>query len=145
MLKTLHLWLEPESMTDEQSLDMLEAMLNSWNAGVSPQVNLCAYTQECFTRQGFVELLREVGRVLEGWVHRSLVLIPSSLPEQVGEQHIHCHICVQLHDWEVWKNWWWMRLEECFPTLAMSDRLRMTYDFRECSSSSCFDNCRMFS
>ena len=133
MLQKIRLFLNPESATDEESLDMLKAMLNSWDADGSQQnVHLSAHNHEEFTRQAFIDDLRPMAKVLENWGNGSLV--PSGAGSEVSGQYNKRRVCVCLRDWEVWRDWWWMHVQECFPTFAMSDALQMSYSPRECCS-----------
>ena len=107
MLQKLMIHLGTEITTDEQSLDMLEAILSSWDADVSQQdIFLFPFAQKDFTRQAYADLLRKMGQVLEGWLQGF-------------------RVCVRLYDREVWKAWWRTHIKECFPTFAKSRRLHI--------------------
>ena len=80
VLQILHLYLEPKSATDKQSLDMLEAMLNSWTIEEPFQeLRLYAYYVNRFTRQGFANLLKTIGQIVEEWAHGS---------QEIGRAHV---------------------------------------------------------
>ena len=113
---------------------MLKAMLDSWDADVPQQnVHLSANHHEGFTRQAFVDVLYPVAQALKDWGNGSLV--PSGAEREVSGPYTKRRVCVCLRDWEVWKNWWWMHVQECFPTFAKpQSRLRMSYFTRKCSS-----------
>ena len=131
MLQTLRLHLGPESAIDEQSLDALAAMLDSWNADVSSQnVRLSAYDEQEHTRQAFADFLHVMGRVLEAWAQGASAA--TTADGEASEQRTKRGVCVDLYDWEVWKDWWRMQIEECFPTFAKSDGLYFNYKTREC-------------
>ena len=133
MLQTLRLHLGPESATDERTLDALGAMLNSWDVDSSSQnIRLSAYDEQEHTRQAFANFLHAMQRVLEAWARDSPVPVPARAGGEASEQRTKRGVCVDLYDWEVWKDWWRMQIEECFPTFAGSDALQMSYSPREC-------------
>ncbi|TBU37342.1 hypothetical protein BD309DRAFT_974251 [Dichomitus squalens] len=126
-LKRLDIGLDPELVTDGQSLDKLKAMLDSWDSKVPLQyVHLQPYYEEDFTRQGFADFLGTVGRVLEELFHESSA--PPSADGEVGEQGGRWRIWVDVCDWEVWRRWWWTHVQKCFPTFAKSNGLTMTFN-----------------
>ena len=134
ILQELRLFLDPELATDEQSLDMLKAMLSSWDVDVPLQhVHLAAYYEYEFTRQACADLFRKMGQILEGWIGGPPV--PSRASREASEQHTIRQVCVRLYDWEVWEHWWWAHITGCFPTFAKSDRLHKAYSPRKCSSA----------
>ncbi|TBU37314.1 hypothetical protein BD309DRAFT_876683 [Dichomitus squalens] len=126
-LERLDIGLDPELATNGQSLEKLEAMLNSWDSKLPLQV---AYLQpdyeQDFTRQGFADLLATVGRVMEELLQDSSA--PPSADAEVGEQGRRWDIYVDLHDWEVWRDWWWTHVQKCFPTLAKSHGIWMNFN-----------------
>ena len=131
MLQKLMIHLGTEIATDEQSLDMLEALLSSWDADVSQQdIFLFPFVQEDFTRPAYADLLRKMGQVLEGWLQGFLYL--SEADGEASQRHTKRRVCVRLYDWEVWKAWWRTHIKECFPTFAKSRRLHIHYFPREC-------------
>ena len=131
MLQTLRLHLGPDSVIDQQSLDALEAVLDSWDADVPSQnVRLSAYDEQEHTRQAFADFLYVMGRVLEPWAKGSQAATKAD--GEASGQRTKRGVCVDLYDWEVWKDWWWTQIEECFPTFAMSDALQMSYSPCEC-------------
>ena len=131
MLQGLKLYLGVESAADEQSLDMLKEILSSWDADVPMQdVFLLPFDEGDFTRQTYSELLHKMEQVLEGWLHGSVV--PSGADGGASKRHTKRRIRVVLYDWEIWHDWWWTRIKECFPTIAKSRRLRVKYKPREC-------------
>ena len=130
-------------MTYERSLDMLKAMLYSWNTELAYQeLGLVAYYECDWTRQGFADLLKTMGRVLEEWARGSPA--KSRVDREVSKRHLQREVYVEIHDWEVWRNWWRTCIEECFPTFTKSGELRITYKSRECFSKSTV-KCRMIS
>ena len=104
-LGKLRIWLDTDFTDDELSLDIHKAMLDSWDAEV-PLQEICLYPchQYQFTRQGFAELLAKMGRILEEWSVHSLV--STRLGEEFSKRHTERKVCVDLYDWEVWKDWW---------------------------------------
>ena len=131
MLQKLMIHLGTEIATDEQSLDMLEALLSSWDADISRQdIFLFPFAQKDFTRQAYADLLRKMGQVLEGWLQG--FLYPSEADGEASQRHTKRRVCVRLYDWEVWKAWWRTHIKECFPTFAKSDGLYFNYKTREC-------------
>ena len=131
MLRNLTIRLGKGDAIDEQSLDMLKALLISWNADDPDQsVYLQLYHECAFTRQACVDLLRKMGQVLEGWLQSSLV--PSGADGEARGQHRKPLVVLIFHDQEVWKSWWWMHIKKCFPTFAKSKRIKITYLHREC-------------
>ena len=81
MLELLGIWMHPESITDKKWLEMLREMLSSWNPDVPCRyIRLNAYFEHGFTREGFTDLLRTVGNVLEEFLSQS-----SSLSSTGGE------------------------------------------------------------
>ncbi|TBU51527.1 hypothetical protein BD310DRAFT_971218 [Dichomitus squalens] len=104
---------------------MLQAMLKSWKAEVSLQtVYLVARAEDQLHRQQFTRLLSIIGLVLEKWLLDGTV---SSVAAQVSEHDVRRRVSVGIHDRQVWRDWWWKRLEECFPTFARFDALQMDY------------------
>ena len=131
MLQRLRFFLRPESATDEQLLVTIRAMLNSWNADAPGQsIHLSAYDEDRFTRQAYADLLCTMVPAFAEWAHGSSSL--SSAEGEGSEQRTKRDVCVDLYDWDVWQDWWWTHTEECFPALAESDGLYMSYDPREC-------------
>ena len=109
-------------------------MLSSWNADVMRKdVYLSAYYGDDFTRQSYADLLRKMGQIFERWFRRPSV--PLAASGEVSEQHTKRGVFVCLRYWEVWVDWWWKHVQECFPTFAKSERLAMIYHPRVCSSS----------
>ena len=138
MLQKLMVHLGTEIATDEHSLDMLKANLNSWDANVSQQdIFLFPFAQNDFTRQAYADLLRKMGQGLEGWLQGCLY--PSKADGGASKQRTKRRVCVRLYDREVWKAWWRTHIKGCFPTFAKSRRLRIHYYPRECSKGHCFD------
>ena len=137
MLRRLNLYLEPETTANEQSLDMLQAMLSSWNARVSLQtIHLSAFNTADFTRQAYIDLLHVLGQVLDGWFHDSHSSpVPSRRGGEISERLTARKLFVNIFDWEIWEDWWWAHVQECFPVSAKSGGLQMSYDPRECSSN----------
>ena len=132
MLQELKIYLGTKIATDEQSLDMLEAILGSWDADVSQQdVFLFPFFQEDFTRQAYADLLRKMGQVLEGWLQSPLV--PSGADGEASDQRTKRGVWVVLYDRESLKDWWRRHIVECFPTFAKSSQLCMRYLPCECS------------
>ncbi|TBU52255.1 hypothetical protein BD310DRAFT_940626 [Dichomitus squalens] len=126
-LDRFDIWLDPELVTEGQSLDKLKAMLDSWDSELPLQyVQLQPYYEQDFTRQGFADLLGTVGRVLEELFQDSSA--PPSGYGEVGEQGGRWRIWVELYDWEVWRGWWWTHVQKCFPTFAKSNGLTMTFN-----------------
>ncbi|TBU62328.1 hypothetical protein BD310DRAFT_988975 [Dichomitus squalens] len=128
-LERLDIWLGPESATDSdgQSLDMLKATLISWKPDVPlPIVHLHAYHEYHFTRQEFADLLGTVGRVVDELVDESRAG-PSAAGE-VGEQGGRWRIWAGIYDSKNCRDWWWTHIQKCFPTLARSAELDMSYD-----------------
>ncbi|TBU43570.1 hypothetical protein BD309DRAFT_1019168 [Dichomitus squalens] len=128
-LERLDIWLGPESATDSdgQSLDMLKATLISWKPEVPlPIVHLHAYHEYHFTRQEFADLLGTVGRVVDELVDESRA--GPSAAGKVGEQGGRWRIWAGIYDSENCRDWWWTHIQKCFPTLARSAELDMSYD-----------------
>ncbi|TBU38944.1 hypothetical protein BD309DRAFT_970812 [Dichomitus squalens] len=126
-LDRFDIWLDPELVTEGQSLDKLKAMLDSWDSELPFQnVHLQPFYEQDFTRQGFTDLLATVGRVLEELLHDSSA--PPSADGEVGEQGGRWRVWVDVYDWEVWRGWWWTHVQKCFPTLAKSNGLTMTFN-----------------
>ena len=131
MLQKLMIHLGTEITTDEQSLDMLEAILSSWDADVSQQdIFLFPFAQKDFTREVYADLLRKTGQVLEGWLQG--FLYPSEADGGASKQRTKRRVCVRLYDWKVWKAWWGTHIKEYFPTFAKSRRLHIHYFPRKC-------------
>ena len=131
MLQELKIYLGTKIATDEQSLDMLEAILGSWDADVSQQdVFLFPFFQEDFTRQAYADLLRKMGQVLEGWLQG--FLYPSEADGEASQRHTKRRVCVRLYDWEVWQACWRTHIKECFPTFVKSNGLYIQYYPSEC-------------
>ncbi|TBU22500.1 hypothetical protein BD311DRAFT_770302 [Dichomitus squalens] len=123
-----YIWLGPEFVSDGKSLDILRAMLDTWQC-VAPlrQIALAAVPQSDFTRQCFADLLVTVGRVLEDWLRGSPA--PLNADGEGGKQGSERRrIVVYTYDWEVWQTWWWTHLRGCFPTFAKSGELWMSYE-----------------
>ena len=65
-LERLHIWLEPQAATDEQSLDRFKAIIRSCNDRAPPrELHVHPYSEEAYTRQGFADLLGTVAVILE--------------------------------------------------------------------------------
>ncbi|TBU36778.1 hypothetical protein BD309DRAFT_995454 [Dichomitus squalens] len=125
-LEQLGISLGPEFATDGQSLDRFKAMLGSLGSEVPLRyVRLFANHEDVLTRQGFADILGTVGRVMEDLLHESSA--QPSADGEVGEQCRRWRIWFYVWDWEIWLDWWWTYFERCFPTLAKSGELRMTY------------------
>ena len=131
MLQELVIHLGWEVARDEQSLDILKALLSSWDADVSQQdIFLFPFAQKDFTREVYADLLRKTGQVLEGWLQG--FLYPSEDDGEPSQRQIKRRVCVRLYDREVWKPWWRTHIKECFPTFAKSRQLHIHYFPREC-------------
>ncbi|TBU37813.1 hypothetical protein BD309DRAFT_994865 [Dichomitus squalens] len=126
-LDRVDIFLEPESVTDGQTLDQFKAMLNSWGSDVPLQnVHLRAYYEHKFARQAFADLLGTAGRVLEALVIDSSA--PPCADGEVGEQSRRWEIWIDLYDWEVWRDWWRTHVQKCFLTLGKSAEFRMNFN-----------------
>ena len=130
MLDTLYISLRPKFATGTESFDLLKATIDSWRARVPLQkLHIRAYPEASFSRQGFASLLNSIGTTVEEWAHNSAV--PSSVYAESTERHAEREVCLDLYDWEVWKDWWWTNIKEFFPTLPMSAGLSITYEPRK--------------
>ncbi|TBU27030.1 hypothetical protein BD311DRAFT_407432 [Dichomitus squalens] len=126
-LDRVDIFLEPESVTDGQTLDQFKAMLNPWGSDVPLQnVHLRAYYEHKFARQAFADLLGTAGRVLEALVIDSSA--PPCADGEVGEQGRRWEIWIDLYDWEVWRDWWRTHVQKCFLTLGKSAEFRMNFN-----------------
>ena len=135
-LERLHIWLEPQAATDEQSLDRFKAIIRSCNDRAPPrELHVHPYSEEAFTRQGFADLLGTVAAILE---EDERLRGPHTLSSGDGEaveqrQHRRWRVWVDIHDRAVWQGWWTTHIRACFPTFAKSRGLAMNYSPRECS------------
>ena len=124
-LERLHILGDPELTTDKGFQDMLKEMLMSWSPDVACQfIFLRPHVPCTFSRHMFGKLLREVGHIMEEWIHDKE---RSSLSRTNGKGSIHrmqpLMLRVDLWDWpELWGGWI-ERVRESFPTLAKSKTL----------------------
>ena len=133
MLETLRIRLDWSFQITNESLNLLKAMLISWNAPVPlHQLYLPWEKYDILTRESYMARLRCIAPILREWIRHSPVL--SSIDSEVSEQRTQRTVCVELCDLWDKRDWWWTRLKEGFPTLVELDQLCMAYEACECSS-----------
>ena len=144
MLDALYIGLDWRFVIDDNSLNMLKAILLSWNTPASlHKLYLRTSGENINTRRRFLERLQKLGPILEEWICHSS--IPSSVDSEVSQPRTQRMVCVELRDFDDWRDWWWTRLKGCFPTLVELDRLSMAFRGCKCSSDGFAWDCNVVS
>ena len=79
------------------------------------------------TRQGFADVLRALGTVIEE------ITAPASTgdPQNDDREGMQYWLYVDIHEWEAEREWWWEYVASCFPTWSRLGRLSMNFATRQ--------------
>lgn len=130
-LQRLRFVLDLTFVWSDKAAQVLRRLLRSWRPTNSRQhlsieIQHAAY----FTRQEFVVILGDmVGPVVDEWLGDNKRL--SSVDWRINVRKIRRGVTVEIHDSEVWRDWWWTHIQERFPVCAKSGALEMVYETRE--------------
>ena len=120
----------PTFVTGGKASGMLKDMLNSWRVEESlATVRIVPYLESWVTRQEFADVLGVIGPVLEEWLGD--VVEQTSTEEKINKHDVRRSVVFRMHEWGVWRDWWWRYLEEHFPTFAKFGKLEFEHTMRE--------------
>lgn len=131
-LRTLFLALTPQFSTEKHA-GFVKDLLGSWKPRhPEPVLKFAALREDGFTRQGFADVLRGLGIIVEAWLQTL------EKPHPAGEAASKDNPCgmqyqldVEIYDWEAEWKWWSDHLERCFPTWSQLRRLSWRLCTRE--------------
>nr|VWO97953.1 Thioredoxin reductase (EC [Ganoderma boninense] len=103
-LRNLHFQLKPCFLVDTRSTDLVKAMLTAWKPQHPSRLQISAYKYHQFTREGFADILRALGPIIDAWIPRPQA--HSHLGNSRDIRHLNYRLVVRIHEQEGQKQWW---------------------------------------
>ncbi|KAM5540737.1 hypothetical protein V8D89_005768 [Ganoderma adspersum] len=125
-LETLYLSLVSTSFSTNKHYTLVTELLASWNPQhAEPVLIICPFFTWHFTRRGFGDALLDVARIIEPEFGFQLPRMTDDLPT------VRYRLSVTIYDSKAYLEWWWHRLNRCFPTWARLEKLSINFYARE--------------
>ena len=129
-LRSLHIQLTPAFPENLNSSVLVEEMLTAWTPQYPSRLQLSAYKYHQFTRQGFADILRTLGPIIDAWIPQ-----PSPASNSKNDDCLNYKIDIRIHESEAWRQWWRDCMSRCFPTWVRLKRLHIDFRARKCLKS----------
>ena len=94
------------------------------------RVQLSAYKYPKFTRQGFADILRTLGPIVDAWIPQ-----PSPANNSNNNDCLNYKLDIRIHESEARRQWWLDCMKQCFPTCVRLKRLHIDFRARKCLKS----------